>query len=41
MDMNVIEDSEPVVTGELGLKDMKIVEAMYKSIANGGKRVVI
>ncbi|MDU0354133.1 Gfo/Idh/MocA family oxidoreductase [Paraglaciecola aquimarina] len=29
------------VSGEEGLKDMKIVDAMYKSMANGGQRVVI
>ncbi|MFY0653580.1 MAG: Gfo/Idh/MocA family oxidoreductase [Cyclobacteriaceae bacterium] len=38
---NVMEDTQPIVPAELGLKDMKIVEAMYKSIANGGKRVEI
>lgn len=38
---NVKEGTEPLVTGDLGMRDMKIVEAMYKSIASGGKRVVI
>ena len=32
---------DPNVTGEEGLKDMKVVEAIYKSIAAGGKKIDI
>ncbi|MFT7035298.1 MAG: glucose-fructose oxidoreductase [Cyclobacteriaceae bacterium] len=38
---NVMTDTEPIVTGDLGLRDMKIVEALYKSLASGGKRVKV
>lgn len=30
---------DPNVTGEEGLKDMKIIDAIYKSIAAGGKKI--
>lgn len=30
---------DPNMTGEEGLKDMKVIEAIYKSIAAGGKKV--
>lgn len=39
--VNIKLNTEPLVTGELGLRDIKITEAIYKSIASGGKRVVI
>jgi len=32
---------DPNVTGEEGLKDMKVIEAIYKSIAAGGKKVMV
>jgi predicted dehydrogenase len=32
---------DPNMTGEEGLKDMKVIEAIYKSIAAGGKKVLI
>ena len=38
---NVKLNTEPLVTGDLGLRDMKIVEALYKSLASGGKKVKI
>lgn len=38
---NVTSNTEPLVTGDLGLRDMKIVEALYKSLASGGKRVKV
>ncbi len=30
-----------IVPGEEGLKDMKVIEALYRSLANGGKRTLI
>jgi predicted dehydrogenase len=38
---NVMTDTEPIVTGNMGLRDMKIVEAIYKSLASGGKRIKV
>ncbi len=35
------EDVESDVSGEEGLRDMRVVEALYQSIAQGGKRVEI
>jgi predicted dehydrogenase len=32
---------DPNITGEEGLKDMKVIEAIYKSIAASGKKVTI
>ncbi|MFN8354930.1 MAG: Gfo/Idh/MocA family oxidoreductase [Spirosomataceae bacterium] len=32
---------DPNMTGEEGLKDMKVIEAIYKSIAQGGKKVML
>jgi len=32
---------DPNMTGEEGLKDMKVIEAIYKSIAAGGKKVMV
>ena len=29
------------VPGEEGLKDMKVVEAIYRSLANGGRRELV
>ncbi|HYG18567.1 MAG TPA: Gfo/Idh/MocA family oxidoreductase, partial [Ohtaekwangia sp.] len=33
----VLENRESSVSGEEGLKDMKVIEAIYRSIATGGK----
>jgi glucose-fructose oxidoreductase len=30
-----------IAPGEEGLRDIRVVEAVYKSVANGGKRIVI
>ena len=38
---NILENTESEVSGEEGLRDMRVIEAMYKSIALGGKRVEI
>lgn len=35
------ENRESTVNGEEGLKDMKIIEAIYRSIAEGGKKVKV
>lgn len=35
------ENRDSSVNGEEGLKDMKIIEAIYKSIADGGKRTMV
>lgn len=37
----VFENRESSVSGEEGLKDLKVIEAIYKSIANGGKRTMV
>lgn len=37
----VSENRESTVNGEEGLKDMKIIEAIYRSIAEGGKKVKV
>ena len=29
------------VSGEMGLRDMKIIEAIYTSVAQGGKRTLV
>ncbi len=34
-------DRQSEVPGEMGLRDMKIITAVYKSAANGGKRVLV
>ncbi len=34
-------DRQSEVSGEMGLRDMKIITAVYKSAANGGKRVLV
>tara|TARA_R110002049_G_scaffold9962_2_gene49652 strand:- start:13942 stop:15057 length:1116 start_codon:yes stop_codon:yes gene_type:complete len=39
--MNVKENTKSFVSGEEGVRDLKVVEAIYKSIALGGKRVII
>ena len=38
---NVLANTESKVSGEEGLQDMKILEAIYKSLAHGGERVSI
>ncbi len=38
---NVVANTESKISGEEGLKDMKVLEAIYKSLASGGKRVMI
>jgi predicted dehydrogenase len=35
------ENKETTATGEEGLKDMKVIEAIYKSIREGGKKIKI
>jgi glucose-fructose oxidoreductase len=37
----VIENRPSQVPGEMGLRDMKIIAAIYESAANGGKRVEV
>lgn len=37
----IMNDTDPLVSGEEGLKDVRIVRAVYESGANGGKRVPI
>ena len=39
--MCVRENRESPVSGEMGRRDMVIIEAIYKSAAQGGKRVEI
>ncbi len=39
MARSIIEGTPHSATGEEGLRDMKIIEAIYKSIAKGGKRI--
>jgi glucose-fructose oxidoreductase len=39
--MNVKENTETFVSGAEGVNDLKVIEAIYKSIALGGKRVLI
>jgi glucose-fructose oxidoreductase len=39
--MNVKENTESSVAGIEGLKDMKVIDAIYQSIEKGGKRVEI
>ncbi len=36
---HILEDLPNKVPGEMGLRDLKIVEAIYTSIAQGGKRI--
>ena len=37
--LNVLENTESIISGEEGLKDMKVLEAVYKSLESGNKRV--
>jgi glucose-fructose oxidoreductase len=37
----VREGRESRVSGEMGVRDMKIIEAIYASMANGGKRTLV
>jgi glucose-fructose oxidoreductase len=37
----VREGRESLVSGEMGLRDMKIIEAIYTSAANGGSRTLV
>lgn len=39
--INVKENTKSMVSGEEGVKDLKVIEAIYKSIALGSKRVTI
>lgn len=39
--LNVLENTESIIPGEEGLKDQKVLEAVYRSLASGGKRVSI
>ena len=39
--LNVLKNTESIISGEEGLKDMKVLEAVYKSLASGNKRVNI
>ncbi len=39
--LNVKENTKSIVSGEEGLKDLKVLEAIYKSLEQGGKRVLI
>ncbi len=38
---NILENTDSMVSGEEGLKDLKVLEAIYKSLATGGERVKI
>lgn len=38
---SIRNDTTIVTTGEMGLRDLKIIEAIYQSIADGGKEVKI
>jgi predicted dehydrogenase len=37
----IIQNRETTATGEEGLRDMKVIEAIYRSIADGGKRTKV
>lgn len=37
----ILENRETTATGEEGVRDMKVIEAIYKSVATGGKRVKV
>ncbi|WMI67154.1 Gfo/Idh/MocA family protein [Mangrovimonas sp. YM274] len=37
----IIKNMAPIVPGEEGLKDINVVEAIYKSAANNGKKIMI
>jgi glucose-fructose oxidoreductase len=39
--MCVREGRESIISGEMGLRDMKIIEAIYASAANGGARTLV
>ncbi len=39
--LNVIHNTSSIVPGEEGLRDMKVIEAVFKSIEQGGKRILI
>ena len=39
--VNILENTESIISGEEGMKDMKVLEAIYRSLAAGGKRVSI
>ena len=39
--LNVLENTESIIGGEEGLKDMKVLEAIYKSLNSGNKRVSV
>ena len=41
MSLAIINKKEITATGEEGLRDMKVIEAIYKSIADGGKRTKV
>jgi hypothetical protein len=36
-----LENKESSVSGEEGLKDMKVVEAIYRAIASGKKEKIV
>ena len=38
---SILEGFDTTVSGEEGLLDMKVVDALYKSLATGGSRVEI
>jgi len=39
--LNIKNNTESTVSGEEGLRDMKVIEAIYKSVESGGKRIEI
>ena len=39
--LNILKNTESIIPGEEGLKDMKVLDAIYRSLASGGKRVSI
>ncbi|MEL6943019.1 MAG: Gfo/Idh/MocA family oxidoreductase, partial [Bacteroidota bacterium] len=36
---NILDNTPVIASGEDGLQDMKIIEAIYKSARKGGKRI--
>jgi predicted dehydrogenase len=41
MALCILENRETTATGEEGLRDLKVIEAIYKSIRDGGKRTKV
>jgi glucose-fructose oxidoreductase len=41
MSVSLRENTPTTATGEEGLRDMKVIEAIYRSIKEGGKRIKV